>query len=149
MIKLKIICHTPKGKAKASAKSFKRYFSVLKRPIDSKIIGDNKFFYVYEYETQKEVDKVINHKIPKAEMAIRSFYSTIMALVDRANKLGKKGAWNVLKMKRWIMRRLIKKYQDKETVKGFEDFLDAIDMSDKKEMMDFLTKPLIEHEVLK
>ena len=140
--KLKIICYTPKGKAKKCSKGFgMQYFSSMKKPIKTALVSDSEFYYIYEYEKEKDMLKLINIKIPKAEKNIRAFYITLIHLKERANSLAKKGAWKVEKAKRWIMKQLRKKVKNP---KEYDDFVDAMDLSDKDYMMEFLSKPLFE-----
>lgn len=146
MIRLKITCYTPKGKAKSSSKSFgMKYLDVLNKPVETKIINSSKFYYIYEYEDQKKVDKIINKKIPKAEQTIRAFYINIIGIVKRANNLGKKGAWHVDRVRRWILKRFKQKGGEP---KDIEEFLDAVNLTDEQEMLEFLSGPLFEYEVL-
>ena len=122
-IKVKITCYTPKGKAKKSAESFGlKYFSVIQKPIEKKIISDREFYYIYEYKDQKAVYKLMNKKIPNAEQKIRQFYVTIIHLIERGNKLGKKGAWKVEKVRRWIYKQLKKKVKNPKEYAGVTTF---------------------------
>ena len=144
--KLKIICHTPKGKAEKCSKGFgMQYFSALNKPIKTMITSGERFYYVYEYEKQKDMEKVIKKKIPNAERSIRNFYLIIIRLKEKGNKMAKKGAWKVEKTRRWILRQLRKKV---ENPKKFEDFIDVLDLSDKDYMMRFLARPLFEYKIL-
>lgn len=144
-IKVKIVCKTPKGKAKATAKQFKWMFSKIKKPIKEKVQNSTTVYFIYEYKNQREVDKVINKTVPKIEFTIRTFYNTIIHLCDRANKLSKKGAWKLEKARRWILNRLAKKGYDK---KQYEDMIDGIDLEDKDIMIAFLAQDLITVEML-
>ena len=142
---IKITSYTPKGKAKTCSKNFAiQYFGALQKPIETKVVSDKEFYYVYEYDKPSKRDRIINKKIPKAEMSIRNFYTIIIHLVERGNKIAKKGAWKIERTKRWIMKQLRRKVKNP---KGFEDFIDAVELTDKKQMMIFLSKPLFDYEV--
>jgi len=144
-MKVKITCYTPKGKAEKSSKSFGvKYFMVKKNPIETVVVNDHKFYYVYDL-TEQEHKKLIDKKIPKAETTIRMFYFTIINLSERANKLAKKGALKVEKVKSWILKRLKKKGYDE---KKLDDFIDAIDLSDKDEILKFLANDLFKVRII-
>lgn len=149
MHKLKIVCKTPdwiSNSAEKAAESFgMRYFSALKKPIETKIIDKGTFYYIYEYEKEKDMYKIIQGKIPKAEATIRKFYLIVIGLVKRANKMGKKGAWTIEKTRRWILRQFSKKGGDS---KEMENFIDAIELEDLDLMMKFLTEELFTYEIL-
>ena len=145
-MKLKITCYTPKDKAEKCIRSFgMKYFSGVKKPLESKIVSHNEFYYIYEYKNEKDMYKAIHKKIPKAEHAIRSFYLTLIHLIERANKIGKAGAWTIEKVRRWIMKRMRKKgFEQRE----MEDFIDAVSLEDKDYMIEFLGNKLFEWEIL-
>lgn len=144
-IKVKITCKTPEGKAIAAAKSFKKMFSMIKKPVEEVITSSESVYFIYEYARQKDVDRVINRKVPKIEQTIRTYYIIIIKIVERSNKLAKKGAWKLERTRRWILNRLVKKGYDK---KEMEDFVDGVNLDDKDYMMKFLGQELISVEVL-
>lgn len=143
MKQVKIICATPKGKAQKALKSFGRYFS-LKKPKEAKVTKPTEFYLLYECKTDKEVKKLIK-KCPKAEFTIRQFYTILLSLMGRANKLSKRGAWKLEKTKRWIMKQLGKKVRNP---KEYADFIDGVDISDEDYMRKFLLKELVKYEVI-
>ena len=121
------------------------YFSTITRPIETVIVNGQEFYYIYEYDKQAKLDKLINKKIPNAEHTIRQFYTLLIFLIERGNKLGKRGAWKAEKVKRWIMRQLKRKVK---YPKQFEDFIDAIELTDKEAMISFLAGDLFKCEEL-
>ena len=142
---IKIICFTPPGKAKKAIKTFRLWFSKIQKPREEKVIDKNSFYLIYDFNKKAKLEHMINKSIPKAEMKIRSFYITLIHVVKKGNKLAKKGAWAVEKTKRWMIKRLGKTYANP---KQFADFVDAISLEDEAQMMDFLSKDLINYEVL-
>lgn len=144
IFKLKITVMTPPNKAHIAIKRFGKSMSLVKKPVKKKLINNESFYYIYEVN-EKEFNNFIKKKIPKAKHAIRAFYTTIISLANRANKLAKKGAWKVERARRWIMKQLKKKVKDP---KEYEDFVNAIDLSDEDFMKDFLAQDLIKWEVL-
>lgn len=145
MIRAKLTCYTPKGKAEASSKGFgMKLFSGLNRPKETVIVSDREFYYIYDFEDEKKFKKFCN-KIPKAEQKIRMFYTVLFHVIGRANKMGKKGAWKLEKIRRWILKRLVKKGYDKKTM---DDFIDGINIEDEKEMREFLGGELFRCDIM-
>lgn len=143
--KLKITCKAPKGKVEKAAKNFKRMFSVVHKPYKYKVVNKTTFYFLYSFKTEKQRYVAINKKIPKVTDRIRGFYIVVISLVERGNKLAKKGAWSVEKARRWILNRLGKKGYNK---KEMEDFIDGINLEDKEEMQQFLNQEIVKGEVL-
>lgn len=143
--KTKITCYTPKGQAEKASKSFGiKHFEYLKQPLETKIVSDSEFYYIYEYENIKDYNTLIDKKIPKAEMSIRKFYTMLIYLVERANKIAIKKAWQIEKAKGWLMRMLHKNgFNERE----MSDFIDAINLEDKDEIIALLSKPLFNVEM--
>ena len=145
-LRLKVTCLTPKGKAEKASKSFgMRYFDLLNKPLETKIVSDTEFYYVYEYKKEKTMENMINKKIPAGIQKIRGIYLLIIHLVDKGNKLGKKGAWTVERVRRWMLKRLNKQVKNPREL---EDFVDAIDIKDKNEIMELLAKDMISYKIL-
>jgi len=145
-MKLKITCYTPKGKAEPSSKSFgMKYFHAMQKPIETKIVNKSQFYYIYSYEKEKDMMKVINKKIPKAEQSIRNFYIIVIKLVEKGNKIGKQGAWTIERTKRWILKQFKRKGGNPKEMK---DFIDAINLEDKEEMEMFLSGKLFDYKIL-
>ena len=144
--RLKVTCLTPRGKAEKASKNFgMRFLSMVKKPIETVLVSDSEFYYIYEYKKEKDMLKVLNKKIPKGAENIRGTYMLIIHLVDKGNKMAKKGAWGVERVRRWIFKQLRKKVANP---REFEDFIDAIDMSDRDEIMQFLVSDIISGEIL-
>lgn len=145
MYKLKITCYTPKGQSEKASNSFGiKYFDVFHKPMETKIISESEFYYIYEYEKEKDMHKIIA-KIPKAEASVRNFYFIIIPLVERARKLSDKLSWPIEKARRWIMRQLNKKCHDP---KEMEEFIREVDLNGKEEMLLFLAGDLFKYEIL-
>lgn len=146
IVRLKITCYTPKGQAAKSSQSFGlRYLSLMNKPIETAVLSDSEFYYIYDLK-EKAAHKMMNDKIPSAEWKIRKFYTTLMGVIGRANKLGKRGAWGLEKIRRRIISELHRKTQEDE--KTIEDMIDAIKIDDLDYMLDFLSKPLFKVEEL-
>ena len=128
----------------AAAKSFKKYFSLGNKPIETKIVSDEELYYIYILKDDKEF-YVMKKGIWKAEKKIRGFYLIIMHLTKRANKIAKKGAWRIDKARRWIMKQLSKK---NVKTREMEDFINAIEFGDEEMMTEFLKKEIISYEVV-
>ena len=145
--KLKITCYTPKGKAEKSSKSFAmRHFDSLNTPVETKVVSDSEFYYIYEYDKIAKMERAMNKKVPKAVSTIRSFYLIVIHATRKANKLGKQGAWALERTKRFILKTIRKKMKDKE--RELDDFIDGINMEDEEEILALLSGPVIEYEIL-
>lgn len=156
---LKIICLTPKGKAKKSLANMKQNILGITKceSIDQeRIVSDKKFWFTYTPKNQKEYDKVLINS-SKANVTIKKFYSVLISILTRLNKLANKSKWGLQKMKRWLVKRLIKLYKnDKENdfVKDIEnqsdeEFKKMIKVEDIEEMQELMKKQLIKVEIVK
>ena len=146
--RVKLTCYTPKGKAEASMKTFgMKHFDVLHKPVETVLVSDTEFYYIYEYDKYKHVYKLQTQKIPAAQTAVRQFYTTLIHVVKRANKIGKEGAWHIEKIRRYILKMLGKKFKDTE--ENIEKmFRDSITLDDEAEIQEFLKGELFKFEIL-
>ena len=79
MIKLKVTCFTPKGKAADCIKGWAlQKVMSFKAPIEAKIVNDSEFYYIYQYENQKQVNNAMFKKIPATEALIRHTYGQLI-----------------------------------------------------------------------
>ena len=143
---LKIICRTPKGKSEDCSKSFgMKYFDLMNKPVETKILSDEKFEYIFSFDSAKKRYKMMEKKIPMAETKIRNYYTIIMYFFDRGEKIAKKAQWTVDKIKRWIMKQLRRKYGDIQA-RDMQEYIDNADLSDKEIMLLFLAEPIFSTE---
>lgn len=146
-MKIKIKCKTPKGKAEASMKSFIATFSLINRPIETKIVDPENYYLIYNVSKPKEMEDIIYKKIPKCKRVIKDTYTNIIWIVDRGNEVGKKFQWNADKIKRHMIRMLDKKFESSET--SWKDFVDTLELTDKEDILKFLAADdYIEYEIL-
>lgn len=144
--KLKVNCLTPKGKSEKAAHEWKKQFPTFKKPIEEKVINDHEFYWIYEFDKEKQM-QLFQKKTILAEIGIKKFYRVIMGAGSRANKIGKKLKWGTEKMTRWALRRINKRLK-KENKDSINDFKDIINMEDEEAMREFLTKDLIVCEII-
>jgi hypothetical protein len=143
-LRLKVICLTPKGKAEKCAKEWRKQFPTFKKPIEQKVVNDSKFYWIYEFEKEKEMYR-FNKKIAMVQTTIKRFYYIIMGTSTRANRLKKKMSWGLDKARRWALKRI-----NKQLGKGKEidDFKDLFNMEDEAEMRKFLEKDIIQAKII-
>jgi len=146
-MKVKITCKTPKGKAQASMKSFIATFSLIDKPIETKLVNEQKYYLIYNVKNQNVMDDIIYRKIPKCKRVIKDTYTNIIWIVERGNEVGKKFQWNVDKIKRYMIRQLDKKFESSET--SWKDFVDTLELTDKEDIKKFLAADdYIQYEIL-
>ena len=144
--KIKINCLCPKGKSGSAMMAFEKYLSAFHKPIESKLIDDSSFYFIYELKNQKELTTWTTNRIPKAVKRIRDTYWLIIHLVTRANKLVSNMNWATERALRWVNNMFEKKTkQNKEEV---DKFFKDINLEDKDEFILFLQKDIITWEVI-
>ena len=143
-MKLKITCLCPKGKAGEAIITFEKYLSLVKKPIESKIINEESFHFVYDCKDDRELAIFTTQKIPKTVKRIRDTYWLIIHIVSRANKLISNGNWAAEKALKWANKMFEKKTQKEDVDKFFKD----INLEDKDKFIEFLNKEIISWEVL-
>lgn len=145
MYKLKLTCYTPRDQAKKCSKGFAmKHFGFASKPIETKVMSDTEFYHIWEFEKEKQMDRVIG-KIPKAEQSIRQVHIILFHIIGRGNKLAKKFAWSLEKTRRWMLKRLKQKVKDP---KEMEDFINVIEINDEEELREFLAGELFKYEIL-
>jgi len=153
---LKITCLTPKGKAKKSMNSLKESilgFFKYNKVDEQKILSDHEFYFKYTPKTEKEYNKVIKNAA-KCEVTIKKFYSLLIRILSRCNKLANKSSWGLKKARNWVIKRLKKLYgddKDNKFVKDIEnqsdeEFKQMLNIEDIKDMQELLKKDLIKIE---
>lgn len=121
---------------------------MLNEPTTTEVLSPNSFFYIYEYKKQKDVDDLIQKRIPRAEKTIKTFFRVMIQISTRAHALKKKAAWTAEKTKNWILRTLKKKGVDEKSIADFEKMVDGETPTDNEEMRKFLERELFSVEVL-
>lgn len=156
---VKITVMTPRNQAAKSIKTMKDSllgFSKAGKVKKEKLLADNKFYWIIECADEKELDK-IRTKAVRGEVLIKKFYSVLFKVLGRANKLAEKTGKGIQWLKRWLIKRLKKTYQDNsdngmtaqiENMKD-EELKEFIRVNDKEEMQKLLNGTLIEVDVLK
>lgn len=158
MVKVKVTCFTPKGKAEECEKKWRDRFPTFKNPLEKGIVSDREFYWVYDLKDMKDVYR-FHKKILMAEGGIRAVYGIIIRFFTRANKLMNKGRWTTDKVKKWLLKRWSKSQEnstreggglDAEKIGGMDDeeFKDYIKMKDIDDMREFLAGDLIKYEIV-
>lgn len=154
---VKIDVKTPKNQAAQCMKTQKSAllgYKQLKKVKEEKVVSHDNFYWVLQLENQKELDKVIK-RCSLGEVMIKRFYSSLFKLVHRANRLcakfGKAKTW----IKKWMLKRIKKKYQGDTTgMENYiqnmsdEEFEDFLQIDDEAEMRKLLEGDLITPEIL-
>lgn len=158
-MEVKITVMTPRNQAAKSIKTMKDSllgFNKAGKVKREKLLADNKFYWIIDCEDQKELDGIIK-KAARGEILIKKFYSVLFKLLGRANKLAEKTNKGMQWLKRWLIKRLKKTYQDQsdngmttqiENMKD-EELKEFIKINDKESMQKLLSGTLIDVEVLK
>jgi len=132
---------TPKGKAEKSSKTFaKRFPAILDKKPTIKIIDDCTFRMTFHNLNEKQRKKLMT-KAAVVEVGIKAFYSKIIKIGARVNRLGHKFSWTTAKIKK----RFAKEYQkagaennkfEEMSDEEFKDFLNFEDVEEIKELME-------------
>lgn len=146
MIKIKIICLTPKGKAGQAMHHFTNWLSVNNKPIESTLVTEEKFYLIYNCKDNNEFYLFINHRIPKTIQRIRQTYRLIIHAVKRANKVGNKFNWAIDRSLRFAQN-LYKNKTGAEAKDALEIIKD-IKLDDLEQMEKFLLSEIITWELI-
>ena len=145
---LKVTCFTPSGKSEKCEHEWRKQFPTFKTPVESKIVNDHEFYWVYGFDKDKDMYN-FQKKVMLAETSIRKLYRFMIKFFTRANKLMNKSAWTVKKVKKWLMKMWKKNIAgDEDAVKKMdamsdEQFKEYIKLEDKDDMELFLEGEII------
>lgn len=147
---LKITVLTPKNQAPSCVNTMKDHIlGFTKKVISQNVESHNRFSWIINTTTEKEYLKILK-RAAKAEVLIKKFYSILFKVLDKANKLAKKGDRGILWIRNKIMKLLRKKGQDTKFIDSMsdKDLKEFIKVSDREEMKKLLNNDIvIIHEI--
>ena len=147
--KIKVTCLCIKGRSGETMINFEKWLSMVKKPLESHIVDEESFYFIYDFKKDKDMTVFVNERIPKTVKRIRDTFSLIIKLVTRVNKISAGANWAVDKCLRWIRSRILKKMNNDQ--KGADDamkMIKDINLEDRDEMVTFLARDLITWEVV-
>ena len=156
MFQVKILVLTPKGKAKSSLNRFRRAIIGLRlkgKLQSEKILNDHSFEWILNLKDWKEVE-LVQKRCVKAEYTLKSFFKSLFKLQHRANFLMNKFKKGTDWMKRWLIKKLSKQYQENseliQDIKNMsdEEFKEFFKFEDEDRFKEFLKQNLISVELL-
>lgn len=152
---LQINVKTPKGQAKSCMKTQRGAllgFKKTKQIKEEKLLSDHEFYWIVPSEDNSETMK-IHKRLAKGEIFIKNFYKALFKLIHRANKLATKFGKGASWIRKWMVKKIKKNYQDTGSDDGLvqqiqnmsdEEIKDFIKINDEKEMKELLAGSLIE-----
>lgn len=120
-----------------------------------KVLAHNKFYWIIPYQ-ENELEN-ITYKLVKGEAFIKKFYSALIKLITKANRMANKFKKGLDWTRHFLIKRLRKQYQNQPNQQDIindiqnmndKELREFINIKDLEEMKIFLTKELIKTEQL-
>ena len=155
MIDLKITVKTPPNQAKAcmvKQRDALLGFKKQKEIKEEKLIDHQTFYWIVPAKDTAD-SYAMTKRLARGEQQIKSFYQTLMKMIDRANKLANKFKKGLSWIRRWIIKKL-KKQEQHDFVKQVEEMPDEelkdfLQINDREAMNELLAGSLIDVEEIK
>lgn len=155
-MKVKITVLTPKNKAKGTEKSLKTGIVGLSKPLETKLVAHNKFYWIVEIEEDKKKEKKLNNLVSrcaKAEVLTKKGLQWTLKTFGWANKQIAKGNRGVSKVKKMLSKRMRKAEMPEEDIEKInnmsdDEFIKHVKIEDREEIEALLLKQLITVKVV-